>query len=449
MDKEKIKILLECIFVLFVMFTYNLFFNYTFDQIIDFTHCYSMVNGLKIYVDFNIVVGPVYPTLMAVFLKIFGNNIIIFDFINALLVVGIYLLIRKDNKKTIAIFPIVILCYALIAKYNTFTLLLFYLIYYTEKNNNKHRDIIIGFLLGILAFTKINIAFALIIPTFVLYIKEYKIILKRALVFLITSLIIILIMWGYGILDGFINYTILGLLDFNNKYYDIAIVFLILIIVYILKNIKKDKMLIYMLCYLIMCYPLIETYHITNAIFPTIVYIADKQLPYFKSKNINKIRKIIIGISIVLYIILLMINREIIDINFKCKDRYCFQAKSYTKTMKYIHEINENIKDRENYRVFYLTNNAYLHKLDLNQKIDKFDYIWVGNLGYNGEEKIIKEIEKICTKEKCLFLIDKKNMKKSPINQNSMKILRFVVKKYKEKYCIKVKNAKFYIYSNE
>ena len=86
-------------------------------------------------------------------------------------------------------------------------------------------------------------------------------------------------MWRYGILDGFINYTVLGLLDFNNKNYDFYILFLIVIIIYIIKNLKKDKMLIYMLCYLIMCYPLFELYHITLATFPTIVYILDKQIP--------------------------------------------------------------------------------------------------------------------------------------------------------------------------
>lgn len=449
MKREKIKILLECIIVFLVMFSCNLFFNYTFDQIIDFTHCYSIVNGLKIYVDFNIVVGPVYPTLMAIFLKIFGNNIVIFDFINSLIVVGIYLLIRKDNKKTLAIFPIVIFYSALIAKYNTLTLLLFYLIYYTEKNNNKHKDVIIGFLLGILAFTKINIAFALIIPTFVLHIKEYKIILKRALVFLITSLIIILIMWRYGILDGFINYTVLGLLDFNNKNYDFYILFLIVIIIYIIKNLKKDKMLIYMLCYLILCYPLFELYHITLATFPTIVYILDKQIPHLKKKNINKNRNTIIIISLILYLILFVINIDKIDINFKCKEAYCFQTKPYIETMQYIHEINEKIKDREIYRVFYLTNNGYLHKLDLNQKIDKFDYIWRGNLGYNGEERIIKEIDAICKKEKCLFIIDKRDLYRDKTHQYSKKVLKYVINKYNEKYSIKIKTIKFYVYTND
>ena len=50
MKREKIKILLECIIVFLVMFSCNLFLNSNTDQILDFTHCYSIVNGLKIYV---------------------------------------------------------------------------------------------------------------------------------------------------------------------------------------------------------------------------------------------------------------------------------------------------------------------------------------------------------------------------------------------------------------
>ena len=140
MKKEHIRTIFECIIVFTMIYIFNTFLYDSYDHLIDFTHCYSIADNLKIYQDFNIVVGPVYPVFISIFLRIFGNNLLVFHIVNSLILVGIYILIKKHNKNTLAISAIGFCYSALGAKYNLLTLLLFYMIYYTELGNHKYKD---------------------------------------------------------------------------------------------------------------------------------------------------------------------------------------------------------------------------------------------------------------------------------------------------------------------
>lgn len=431
MKKDKVLTIIECLVVFFMIFIYNSFFYGTYDHIIDFTHCYSIANGLKIYKDFNIVVGPVYPTLMAFLLKLFGKNFLVFDIVNSIIVVIIYLIIKKHNNNTMSLLTISVFFIVLVAKYNTFTLLLFYIIYYADRGNNKYKDYIIGFLLSITIFTKINMGCAFIIPTIILNLKNIKIVLKRFISFSITSLTIIIIMIINGVFKGFINYTILGLLSFSkNLTYDFSIIFIVLSIIYIIKNIKKDKYLIYMLCYLGMSYPLFEIRHIFLAIFPLFVYIIDEQ----RKRNVS----IFISIIVIIISILIFISINIEDLNrvrtIKLKNKYYIQDKDYLEQYKIIHKINQKLsKKRKVYRIFYFSRDSYLFKLDLNENINKYDFIWTGNLGYKGKEKYLREIKDYCSDNKCMFIINKdciyNRLKNEQIN---LEILKYVEETYDE-----------------
>ena len=430
MKKDKVLTIIECLVVFFMIFIYNSFFYGTYDHIIDFTHCYSIANGLKIYKDFNIVVGPVYPTLMAFLLKLFGKNFLVFDIVNSIIVVIIYLIIKKHNNNTMSLLTISVFFIVLVAKYNTFTLLLFYIIYYADRGNNKYKDYIIGFLLSITIFTKINMGCAFIIPTIILNLIKIKIVLKRFISFSITSLSIIIIMIINGVFKGFINYTILGLLSFSkNLTYDFSIIFIVLSIIYIIKNIKKDKYLIYMLCFLALSYPLFEVCHILLAIFPLVVYTIDKY-----SNNSSFLNMIIIIISSVLIFISSNIKSldRISTINLK--NKYYIQEKGIIELYKTIHKINKKLSNkRKEYKTFYFSMDSYLFKLDLNEKINKYDFIWNGNMGYKGEEKYLKEIKKYCNKNKCMFILDKNciyNREKN--DQINLEILKYTEETYDE-----------------
>ena len=453
MRKKIITTVFEAIIIFSMIFIYNTFFYSNYDHIIDFTHCYSIANGLKIYKDFNIVVGPIYPIFISIFLKIFGKTFLTFNLINSLLVVIIYLIIKKFNKNTLAILIISCCCYALTAKYNTFTLLLFYIIYYIDKGNNKYKDYLIGFLLSILLFTKINVGCALIIPTIVLNIKSPKIILKRFIPFFITSSIIIFIMWLKGVLPGFINYTLLGLISFTkNSKCDLTVVLVILSAIYIIKNIKKDKYLIYMLCYLIICYPLFESGHVLIGIFPTIIYMLDKM----NKNNEKKVKLISLIITIIVFALLIITenHRNNYDLDtkvFKCETKYCSHDKMLNKVFGYVHSFNNHLKKQKQYRIFNFTNEAYFFKLDINEKVDKYDFIWDGNMGYKGEKKIIKEINDYCKDNKCMFIINKRNIyNRNRFDQINLRILKYVEETYNEITDDNYFNSTFFsVYTND
>ena len=458
--KERIKTILEFVAIFAIIMIWNTFVYATYDHMIDFTHTYSIANGLKLYKDFNIVIGPIYPTIMSIFLLIFGKNILVFDIVNSLIVVAIYYIIKRNNKETFA-FPIIILfCNILFAKYNTFTLLLFYILYFLERNNHKYKDILIGIILSITIFTKINIGVFLVLPTIILHYKEPKIILKRLLTTAIVSLLIMGIMFIVGILPDFLNYTVFGLFDFANNsnsihktgiiYYK-EFLFLILTIIYIIINYKKDKTLCYMLCYLIMAYPIFDYSHTFTAIFPTIVYLADKKM----AKESDKTKLFCYLISIIFFvasftsIIVRSVNEKQIS-KIDCKYKYCSQNSIINNNFDYAHKLNKYLsKNYSDYRVFNFTLNAYFNKLDSHKKIDKFDFIWTGNMGYNGDNTYIKEFSKYCSKNKCLFIIDKKSF--TDYKQRkviSLKILKFVDKKYKKEEHLYKNNILIYTNNN-
>jgi len=73
-----------------------------------------------------------------------------------------------------------------------------------------------------------------------------------------------------------------------------------------------------------------------------------------------------------------------------------------------------------------------LYKLESNIPITKYDLPNDGNLGRNGDEKIINYWGKTCKQEKCIFILSKteQNNKYSQINK---KMLNYVMTNYEEK----------------
>ena len=53
-----------------------------------------------------------------------------------------------------------------------------------------------------------------------------------------------------------------------------------------------------------------------------------------------------------------------------------------------------------------MSKGAYIYKLEANIPINKYDLLIDGNMGKGGIEKVIEEVDTICQKEKCIFLVD-------------------------------------------
>ena len=447
MKKEITKITIECLIVFIIAFVYNSFIYNTYDHIWDFMHSYSISKGLLIYKDFNIVVGPVYPVFMSLFLKIFGGNLLVFDIVNSLIVACIYLIIRINNKKTLALFAISCYIICVAGKYNVFTLIPFYIIFYADKNNYKHKNLLIGFLLAILTFTKISIGCSLILATVIINIKDLKSLFKRAVSFTIASSLIIIIMISKGIFLEFINYTILGLFEFSSNYFITAyILLLILFAIYILLNVKKDKYLFYMFFYLIMAYPLFNEYHVFMATFPALVYFIDN----LKQKKYT--RPIMIVFSLLLITLMYVINilyhaDNRIDLKKKCINDNCFLSGNLYYIFNIIHNINSSIKNQDKYQVFYILDEAYMFKYDLHENINKYDLLLKGNMGYNGTPTYIEEISKKCSNHKCMFIVNGNKYKYNI--QFPMGIRNYVMSEYNKIDQIRYKEVEIYVYTND
>ena len=441
---------IELIILFVVIMIYNTFFYSGYDHIVDFTHTYSIANGLSIYKDFNIVIGPVYPMLMALFLVVFGKNLIVFNTINSLIVVCIYYLIKKNNKHTFSLFILLSFCIVLFAKYNTFILLLFYILYFLELRDFKYKDYIIGIVLSLIIFTKISVGICLIIPTIILYYKKPRVILKRLLTIFIISSLFLLLMHILGVLPDFINYTVLGLFDFADislSTYKTALLIIMLIIlllgmIFLIKAFKKDKFACYYFFFFSMALPSFDFNHTMLAIVPTIIYFVD-------SKRISKrIRIVCYSIFAIFYISLIINSSSNIDLlKIDCENKYCSQNYIFNYSFDNVHKINEELKkEYSDYTIYYFNLDAYFYKLDLHENINKYDFIWNGNMGFNGSDKYIKEINNYCNSNRCLFIINESIIKDNKEDLISLKILKHVSKKYEKKGNLFYKNVS--IYSN-
>ena len=427
MTKKRFFFLLECILVFLFTFVFNRYCYTTFDHIIDFTHTYSLSNGLFLYKDFNIIIGPIYPFFISSFLFIFGKNLFIFDVVHSLIVVGLFVLIKYHNPKTLAMPLICVFSFALVAKYNLFILLLFYILYYLEQKDFSYKDYIIGILLSIIIFTKVNMGFILIIPTLILYRKDFKIIWKRFIACFIFSCFILFILLCTGSLFQFFNYTIFGLFDFtHNLFFDFSIYFLVLAVIYLLLAIKKDKNLIYMVCFLFLTYPLFDYYHVFIAIFPIVLYFLDS----IPRKNENTF--VLLFFSILYYLTALTSAYPFEPSSLDCNKYYCASDIPMKRSFRFVKKINQKLNKKDYDQIYYFNNFAYFFKLLEHEKITKFDLIWKGNMGYHGEKNYLKEIHKNCKKHSCLFVILPEDL--NPVNhpQISEKIIHQISKDYKK-----------------
>ena len=75
--------------------------------------------------------------------------------------------------------------------------------------------------------------------------------------------------------------------------------------------------------------------------------------------------------------------------------------------------------------------------MNVNHTLNKYDNINDGNMGYHGDDRYIKEIDEICSYEKCSFIVDTIYIKAingekrlHDTNQTSLKIIKYVYNNY-------------------
>ena len=416
--------IIESIIIFSTILLFTLVFNnFSLDEIWNYGFAYNISEHLIPYKDFNMVITPLYPFISSIFLTIFGKNIIIYYIFNAITTTILYYYIKTHNKNTYYIIYTLLLP-LVIPTYSLFSILLLYIIITLE--DKKSNDYIIGIFLGLTFLTKQNIGIYLCIPT--LFTKDIKKIYKRIIGFLIPNIILLIYLLLNDALYQFIDYTFLGMTSFlNNTHinYPLLLLTIITVIILIYKYIKiKDIKILYLICIQGMSFPIIDTYHVLLPFLVALSYI-------IKDIKIN------IKYTKFLFLVFIMIT-TIYNIYTNTKENYQYPNELITykyrkadpNTIQVINDLKKYILSKEE-KIFIINQRAYLIKLEANLPINKYDLLNDGNLGKAGEYKIIKEITNICNKEKCIFLLDKSELKNNQ-SQYNKEILNYINDTYYE-----------------
>ncbi len=417
---------------------------WSLDEIWNFNFARNVSNGLLPYRDFNMLQMPLLPLIAGIIIKLTINELIVMRILAAILCTGIFYIIYKvfyalNIKKELCIcftFLIAILfkdifCY----DYNYATLLVVLIIILheikiiKERNYSLYCDILIGFLAGLTVTLKqttgILICFISLISR-LLYVKnkeQLKTYLRCSAYRIIGMMIPILLLLIYllynNIFNDFINYTIKGATEFSNfsSYKNLikfnatglfAILVPISLIYFSYKLIIKEKnykmyfLLIYGLALFIIVFPISDTVHFLIGSIPIIMLIYTEVYNACKIifNKINKFKKIILCLSyfissfIIIYMFIYSGNNFYKYYNnknnFSILNHYHYitMDKTFEKQIVKIDEFILNSKKD----VKIIDASAAIYMIPLDKYNKDYDMLLKGNIGSNGEEKIIKDI---------------------------------------------------------
>lgn len=424
MMKKYLKIIFLCLLVILTTLYLHCFIPLVLDGVWNYGFGYNITQGLVPYRDFNMIIPPLFPYILSLFINITGNKFIMYYIVISIIIVLITVIsYKKIGYKSILIY-LIILIYPHNG-YNTFALfLLFILLFVLDKDNN---DILIAVIISLMFLTKQTLGL-LIIPS-IIYSKNRK---KTICIYFIAILLLLIYLLFNNNLYEFIDYCFLGMLEFTNKNNTeinlvsfIEIPLVIYLFVLLIKSKFKNKELFYILLFQIISFPITDGSHFVLTLSP-IIY-------YFYTKYRNKHFVFIFTVMLVFYILGFNISLYNSNTDIIYKDKSSFL--NYKRVPNYLNQYFEFIdnysKQYKDYRLYLLDSRAYVGKLEYNIKIDKFDLINDGNMGYNGYYKYINEIHDYCSEHKCLFIVNKEEAL-NDINQTNKYIVSYVMYNYIE-----------------
>ena len=389
--KSILKKLLLFLGLVIFFFVTNYFSVINDDLVWNFGFCSNFADGMTMYKDYNMVITPFYPFLIGSLMKIFGNNMLVFYILNAIIPASIMMIVLKLSKK--AFIPtMLLLSFVSVPNYNLFCILLLFILLWLEKK--QENDYLIGFVLGITFLTKSSVGVMLCLPTIYYLIKDFKKVLKRIVGFLIPNLLIFGIFYFNGSLYDYINYCFLGLFDFakgNTEVSFLAIITVLSVIYLIYQFIKKkDINILYILCFQMIAFPIFNGFHVMYAGVPVLYYLMDnlsKKIDCFYEEY-RKLFLLILLCPLIGSTLVAVTHDFVYDDNvFK----YRYVDKKFSEDAKIIDSMFKGKYDN----VYFIMYSAYLNKYLLDIPINKYDLLLKGNLGYNGENKVIEEFEKM------------------------------------------------------
>ena len=408
------------------------------DEIWNFNYARCIANGLMPYRDFNIILGPFFPWICSIFLKIFGQEMLVCRFLAILLDTTIfyvlYIVMSKLKIKEFIKYLVLVL-FAIIMKtyftadYNWFILLNFLVIIKIEIEQkelltlNIKQDIIIGLLSGFCIVTKQTTGALISICAVgckVLrvrkkedFIEFVKIAFFRLIGCIIPIIIMVLILLYKGVFNSYIDYCILGISTFSNKisYIEglikneniliklLSFLPVVNFVSFIMYFKTKDKDLLILFCYsvvnLCIIYPIADASHFVIAIVPSVisfVYLINK---IKINNNIEMWLKYFLRcVSCMLALVCalrLFVNMKSQNFNTELK---------HFKYLPMSEEGIEDVKNITNYiegkdkKVYILDATAALYMIPIDRYNKNYDMFNKGNLGSKGEERTNRKPKK-------------------------------------------------------
>lgn len=360
------------------------------DEVWVYGFSYNLSRGLMIYRDYNVLQMPLYFLIASVFIKIFGNYIIVMHIFDSLLFAFMIVMLYKIiNWKVLIMLPIFMFFWP--SGYNLlclfFLILIIYLIHIGKDN-----DCLIAFIVGLCFITKQNIGIFLFIPAF-LYSKNK---LKSIFCFMIPFLALSIYLVFNDAFYQFIDYSFLGMFDFgaNNKHLEnifvsLFIVNIVVLVYWLFKSKFNEREVFFVLMFQLVMYPIFDSRHYVCAMFPMLYLI-------FKRINSRYLLKLIcIGVYF-LEINLLCIVES--GINFSNEIDFLRNTGDFDV-------LASNVKDYvgDNDYFFFTDFYSYYIKLYYDIPIGQYDLLLSGNVGYKGMEKKFDELTELCSREKCYF----------------------------------------------
>lgn len=359
------------------------------------------------YLDFNMILTPIYPFLMSLILRV-NDNMIFFYLENALIITIMFSFLFKmyDYKAWLLLILLVFPIPAVIfPSYNLFLILLIILLLYLEKN--KKNDYLIGFIIGISILTKQTVGVCLLLPSLIYFRKDLSKIIKRFVGLLIPCTIFFLYLIITKSIHGFLDLCLFGLFDFSTKNQSefrlsviIGLILLLISFFIFFKN-RKDIKYFYVLCFSSIMIPLFDFPHIEYYFFVFILLFIDEI-------KINK--KNLIFNSLLFSIAFVLIF--FFNTTYQGKISYPNHYNNFNYRLLYNKNNENEIRDKmieyleknDDKQIVLLGTDAYFYKIACDLDITYFDLINYGNHGYNGTDKMKKMLDKL--KKGTIIIVD-------------------------------------------
>lgn len=392
------------------------------DEIWNYGFSHNMYSGLVPYRDFNMIITPFYNFLMSLGFHLFGSSMLVFHIEQAILLVILcfmlfYLL--KDKGWLVIVFFFFPLP-ASFPNYNFFLFFLLVFLFILEKK--KYNDYLIGFVVGVFILTKQSVGFMIFLVSLVYYIKDFRKVIKRCSGALIPISIFGIYLFFTNSFYPFLDLCFFGLFDFASKnghgftVYFFLFLFLIGLTIYFIIKDRKNIYNYYALAFYSILIPLMDFYHFQFA-FLTFLVLFLMRVKGLSMKPVLFSLGVIVGVFLVSFFY--RFDEKIVYPNQVHHFEYRLLDQN---SLEITRKMNEFILKHKDSEIIFLNSNAYYFRLIHDMPISYLDLINMGNWGYDGSNKLLKEIKK---HKDAFFIVDKSEL--SPIKQIDKKVIRYVI----------------------